>query len=549
MPDPLDLSNKNTTPPAAPSPAPGIFGGEIQFTPVHIPENRVVNTRRSWLIKGIILAVAVMFVGLAIAYLSKVAQKKEQPPASNVITFDNNGNNPWANNTSVPSGSTVKLVIWNLFDEESTFKSFFEEYRSERLKAGVTVDFEYHKFTNQTEYEHLLIDEIAAGKGPDIFAIHNTWLAKHRDKISPLPNGLDGPDGPMSPEKFRTVFVQAPIQDLLLKSAAGGEQVYALPLSVDSLALFYNAQKFRDFVLVDKKPAAMWDKIAAQVEKLNKPDNSAERFNLTGIALGRADNISRAVDIVSLLMLQKGAQIMNESQTTATFDSAETNPLAEAVNYYANYNNKLYNKTATAIMKSDIEKDEKEINLFAAGKVGMIVGFSYYADLIKNSIERKVKGGQVHMNASDVAVAPIPQFSKEGNVTLADYWPLTVSRNSAAKEESWNFLLYLASHDRAQHYFSVTKKPTARQDLIAEESQDETVGVFAQQASFAKSYPVIDDEKYVFIIKELITNITDGNFTTEDALKVAQDRYQCVLDKFNQKPGALEKDCLAVINQ
>ena len=39
-------------------------------------------------------------------------------------------------------------------------------------------------------YENDLRDALAAGNGPDVFLIHNSWLTKHQDKLSPAPDSV-----------------------------------------------------------------------------------------------------------------------------------------------------------------------------------------------------------------------------------------------------------------------------------------------------------------------------------------------------------------------
>ena len=540
--EPAEPKTAADAPLPPPPPTTGVFDGEIKVTPYAIPEYHDTNQRKRLMILAAAgVGVVVVCLALLAWWRNGIGGPDSTTGDPNAVVDSGNAVTPWTVNDG--GGNTTKLVVWNLFDAAEVFQPMLDEYKAERAAQGVTVEVEYHKFNNVDEYEKLLVNELAAGRGPDVWAIKNTWMTKHQDKIAPLPPDNDGPDGPLTVEKFKNIFVQAPVQDLINYQASNGPQILALPLSVDSLALFYNAKRFRDYVLVDQKPATYWDSLASQAEKLNKADASAERFAMTGIAFGRADNISRAVDIISMLILQKGGKLSTEDQTQATWEADKV--VAEAVNFYANFNNNLYNKTATQLMKTGVERDEKEVNLFAMGKVGMMVGYSYYYDLIKNSIERKTANGQPHMVLSDVAVVPIPQFSKDSNVTLASYYPLTVSRNATDPAEAWRLVLFLAGRDNAAHYFSLTKKPPARQDLISEESQEPIYGVFAQQASYAQSLSPVDDGQYATIIKELVTNITDGNQTTEEALKLAQDRYQCLLDKKQAKAGSLERDCLS----
>jgi len=89
----------------------------------------------------------------------------------------------------------VTLEFWGLFDDLAAWRPIFEAYQ----KDNGNVYFKYTKMNPDT-YEQDLIEALASGKTPDIIMFHSSWLAKHGNKISPLPETL------MSLRSFQETF-------------------------------------------------------------------------------------------------------------------------------------------------------------------------------------------------------------------------------------------------------------------------------------------------------------------------------------------------------
>ena len=100
------------------------------------------------------------------------------------------------------------------------FDAFRQKYPS--------VTIEYTK-KNVENYEKDLVSALAAGNGPDIFSIHNSWLPAYMDKITPAPTST------LNYTQYNNDFVDVAVSDFTKNGS-----VYGVPLSVDSLALYYN---------------------------------------------------------------------------------------------------------------------------------------------------------------------------------------------------------------------------------------------------------------------------------------------------------------------
>ena len=75
----------------------------------------------------------------------------------------------------------ITLRYWRVFDGEDAFREIIDGYRA----SHPNINIEYRKL-RYDEYEQALLEAWAEDRGPDIFAIHNTWIGKYASKIEPL---------------------------------------------------------------------------------------------------------------------------------------------------------------------------------------------------------------------------------------------------------------------------------------------------------------------------------------------------------------------------
>lgn len=426
----------------------------------------------------------------------------------------------------------VELTYYRLFDKEEVFSPLIQEFQAKNPTVHIT----YKEFTDPSAYEAMIVNEMAEGDGPDMFSIHNSWINKHWKKLTPMPSDL------MTPSDVQNTFVNVAYDDFVRDDADGVTQIYGLPLYVDTLALYYNQDQFEDKIPSRGKPATTWDELKDDVFKLTKRDNSFERFELAGIAMGRSDNILRAIDILYMLMLQYHTEFYNERGTEGTFadqqgvDSAgrAEYPGAKALELYTSFalpSSKNYSWNSSI---SAADSEQKELLPFVHGKVSMLFGYSYTYQQIMDLIAAEKARGEKVIATNAVKTAPAPQVedpetSTDKRDAFASYFAETVSRTSQHPEEAWAFLQFITDKENAQYYHEQTNRPSARRDLIDDQSQEPIYGTFASQVGYAESLPMSDPYAYEDIFYAAIDSVLSAESSIGDAMRQAQEAVTLLL--------------------
>lgn len=425
--------------------------------------------------------------------------------------------------TTVPQ---VELTIWRVFDDKDTFDPIINAYRAQHPNVSIN----YRKL-RYDEYEQELLRAFAEGNGPDILSVQNSWMREYQDLLMPMPSSVTvvnleqrgtvrkevvtvATEKPtMSIKTLNTNYVEVVPNDVVLSYQPDPRQdaedrIYGLPLSVDTLALYYNKD------LLDAagipSPATTWDQFQQQVTSLTALNEAGDVIQ-SGAALGTADNVERSADILSLLMLQTGTT-MNDERGRVAFNATPvgadrgTLPGLNAVQFYTDFAN------PTKQVYTWNDSFPNSFDAFTSGKTAYFVGYSYHNDLIRTAAPKLNYG-----------ITQVPQIANSREVNFANYWVESVSAQTANPDWAWDFVLYAADAANVTSYLSVAKKPTALRSLINDQLEDETLGPFADQLLTAESwYKGRDVSAAEAAMRGLIDNILAGTYESPtDALDLA----------------------------
>ncbi len=419
----------------------------------------------------------------------------------------------------------LTLEIWGPMDYKEALSKTLTAYR----KINPNVAKIEYKIIPVDNYKKELVDALASGQGPDIFFIRNNWLPSFQDKIVEAPSVAPI----INEQEFRSNFVDVATADFIRKG-----KIYAVPLSVNSMGLFYNKDLFNQAGIVS--PPATWTEFIQDVNKLTKID-AFGKIVQSGASIGTAYNINRSTDLLTLLMLQNKTKMVDERGKVG-LDSLNGEKALEFYTQFADIRSPNYTWNSQL---------HYSVDAFAEGASAMMFNYPWHIKTVQHKASKL-----------NFAVARIPQIKGNSPVNIANYWGLAVAKNKVAQsasnkitisnktrvKEAWNFLTYLTvkpnggfvmaksgnklgntiqpDFDPAKDFLQKTGEPAARRDIIQEQESDPWIGGFAKDNLITKSWQENDPEVIEGILASMIDQVNRGKVTIKDALKVATRRIQ-----------------------
>jgi ABC-type glycerol-3-phosphate transport system substrate-binding protein len=314
--------------------------------------------------------------------------------------------------------SSLKLTIWGT-DSQQAFNNVIQSYAGPG--SGTQSQISYTQI-DPSEYQSKLLSALAAGTGPDVFEIPNRDLSQWQSVATPIPATLA--------TTFNQVTLQSDFPDVVSQDFVSGGNIYALPLSIDTLAMIYNKDLFNTGGIATVP--ATWEGLQADLPAL-RVVNVQGQITQAALALGGSEtSIPNAPDIIFLLMMQNGATMTSTDGTTVKFAtgvSGSDSSGPNAFNYYLQFSNTAgSNYTWNDGMGT-------ALNSFVQGKTAVIFDYS--------SALATITAQAPFLN---YGVAAMPQPANAAmTVNYAKYNGLAVSRSSAQIAGAWNFIISLTT--------------------------------------------------------------------------------------------------------
>lgn len=396
------------------------------------------------------------------------------------------------------TGGQVTLVYKGLWEPDQHLQEVIDEY--EAANPNVTIEYTQERYT---QYEENMYERLAdPNTTPDIIRISNSWTYKFQSRLASLPAEL------MSQSEYAQNFYPAALEDF----TGSDGKIYAIPLEVDGLALYYNKDLFTRAGISD--PPTDWDTLIENAIALTKKDASGN-ITQAGVAMGCSNNVSHSADILSALMLINGVDMVSADGTDVTFD---TSTGAATLKYYTDF------VTEHEVWSCTLRPD---LDMFIEGKLAMMFGPSWRTfDIINNN-------PQINFGTS-----PLPQLAGADEPTYYGmYWGEAVSAESQNQYEAWRFVKYLSEAEQQQKMYSAELlsrafgEPYSRPDLASEIEDSAYVGTFITMAPDLKAWQVGDQTTTTEALEKAISDVIDGRETETSALTTAAETIQTAIDE------------------
>jgi ABC-type glycerol-3-phosphate transport system substrate-binding protein len=394
----------------------------------------------------------------------------------------------------------LKITIWGT-DSATAMNDLISKYSGPG--SGTNSEVQYVQI-DPSQYRSKILAALAAGIGPDVFEINNRDLPQWESVLAPVPASLE--------TTFSPVTVENDFPDIVSQDFVSGGNVYALPLSIDTMAMIYNKDLFNTAGIATVPKT--WEDFESDLPALRQV-NAQGQITQAAAALGGSEaSIADAPDIVFLLMMQNGAQMMSADGSSVTFATGNTSGV-NAFNYYLQF----ANAANTDYTWNDTMGDS--VDAFAQGKVAAIFDYS--------SALATIKAKSPFLN---YGVSPMLQ---PANATIRIDYPnfngFAVSRDSAQILGAWNFIINLTTSPTDENiYLTDTGAPPALRSVIAADMTDPVQSVFAAQALTAKSWYESDSVQIDSLMNTAIQSVLDGSADSTIALQQAQTAMNSIGD-------------------
>lgn len=425
----------------------------------------------------------------------------------------------------------VTLTMWVTTDSPAVFTPIIKQYNA--IRPYITINIQQVSSDNYTTN---LKDAWARGKGPDIFELPASSIGEFaNDFIVPIPKTTNVFTYTAKKVLFRTdvqikktaipsvtpAQLQSDFAYVVSEDMLRNGNIYGLPLSLDTLVLYYNKDILRSANIAE--PPKTWSQLAALAPRLSIADDQGKLLQ-SAIAIGRGSNVAYSSDIMSLLFLQDGVD-MNSNGKVLIDDSKSsegTNLGVNALTFYTSF------ASPTKAVYSWNASQPQSLDAFIHGKTAMYIGYNSDRDIIDTQ------------SSINLGIAPMLHLQDDGKdamytsagnamqVNYGDYHVYSVFQRTAHPQEAWNFVQYMTKQDKvAQLYLTATRKVGALNAILSRQANDPELATQAQQAISVRSwYHGNNATTAMQALETMLDNVADGKSSALEALTLARKQIE-----------------------
>lgn len=346
------------------------------------------------------------------------------------------------------SDDTLVVAIWDT-NQEPGISEIIKDFTNE---TGIKVDVQV---TPWDQYWTMLEAGATGGSLPDVFWMHSNEFARYAeyDMLMDLTAKISSSD--------KIDITKFP-EDIVNLYNWQGEQQYAVPKDIDTIALWYNKTMFDEAGVPYPDENWTWDDFGDACKKLTKDDGSQYGFAIRP-SNGQAGWYNTVYDM--------GGTIISDDKKASGFDQEGT---IKAVKFISDIVTSGYTPSYEVIAENE------EFALFEAGKVAMITQGSWMLAELCNNDYVKEHG--------DIAV--LPKDSNTGRrASIYNGLGWAADAQTDKPEEAWALIEHLGSKEAQQ------KQSDLGVVISAYEGTSE---------NFVKAYPDFRVQSYLDMMNDLV---------------------------------------------
>ena len=230
---------------------------------------------------------------------------------------------------STPDSDVVGLgnsvVIWGTLPSD-VFSSILTEL-SDKDDAYRAISYRY---IPPEDFDTTFVNALADQTPPDLLLMSHEKLVEHRNRLQPMPYES-------FPERdFRDLYIDGASIFMLQ------DGVYAFPVGVDPLVMYWNRNIFSDNGLL--KAPSIWEEIVSDINPKLTTRNFNRNIERSSIAMGEYSNIKNSFPVISMLLAQGGSQFVTEKEKQYQINLDQSiggtgQPLTNSLLFYTNFSN------------------------------------------------------------------------------------------------------------------------------------------------------------------------------------------------------------------
>ena len=186
-----------------------------------------------------------------------------------------------------------QVLIWGSLDEQVMQDMLFELSQTDKAFEVVT----YREVDART-FDSELINAIAEGQSPDLVIMPHTLLVSYRSKLQPI--SFDTIDA----RTFRDTYIDG--AEIFMRN----DGIYGIPFAVDPLVMYWNRDIFSSSGLAQAPKT--WESLMSQTTKAIVRTNDELAITQSAIAFGEYSNVLHAKDVLAMLFMQAGTNLVEE---------------------------------------------------------------------------------------------------------------------------------------------------------------------------------------------------------------------------------------------
>ena len=387
-----------------------------------------------------------------------------------------------------PNAVDPNVVIWGTLPAD-TFERVIDEI-GDKDSSYRTVSYRY---VDPNNFDETFLNALADQKPPDAILMSHEKLVEHRSRLQSIPYES-------FPERdFRNRYIDG------ASIFAMRDGVYAFPLMVDPLVMYWNRDIFSDKNFLT--PPKTWEEIVNVLAPALTMRDFNRNVQLSTMAMGEYGNVKNAFPVLSTLLLQSGSSFVTEDENNRyeilindTSEGTLARPLEKVLGFYtgfSNVNNSLYDWNRTLGLDQDRFLSEDLAIYFGYGSEG--------------------RGFETKNPNLSFDIAEVPQGNGVTNKrTYGNFYGFFIPKTAKNKAGALRVIETLSQDHYAKIFADSYNMAPVQRSLLSVGSNDVYGRIIYQSAPNARGWLNPDLDRLNKLVQEEVEDINSNRDTVDN---------------------------------